>query len=163
MMAAVASERLDSATTQLDDLLREIPLRARVLEIGCGTGHVARQAAAKRGARVTAVDASANMIAVARACTAASLGIDFRIADVMALSPRGFDVVLCVDTLSELPQAAACAHMARAVVPGGQVMIVDHAPSWFMGPLRRELREALPGVAIRRRGRGRYSAVWFRR
>ena len=55
--------------------LEQVVMRSRVLEIGCGTGGLARQIA-RRGANVTAVDASADAIAEARSLTASHLGIE---------------------------------------------------------------------------------------
>lgn len=115
-------DRLEPAAQRL---LREVPLRSRVLEIGCGTGTFARELASKRGARVTAIDLSPRMIDVARTRTQASLGIDYRVHDFMDLSPRGFDAIVAVNTLHHLPLAAAASRMAAAVVPGGLVLIAD--------------------------------------
>lgn len=140
-----------------------VPLRAHVLDVACGTGSLARRIAAKRGARVTAIDRSPQRIEIARNCTPVSLGIEYRVADLLALAPRGFDVCVCIDALSEWPLGEAAARMAAAVVPGGQVLIADRAPSWFMGTLRRDLRDALPGIIVRRHLGGRFTAVWTRR
>ena len=156
---AVTSVPVDDVVA---DLVAQVPLRAQVLEIGCGTGALARRLAVKRGARVTAIDSSARMIDVARASTPTSLGIDYRVADILTLSPRGFDVVMCVDTLASLPLTPALERMAAAVVPSGIVMIADRAPSWFMGSLRRDLRDVLPCISVRRHLGGRYSAMWSR-
>lgn len=106
-------------------LVAEVPLRSRVLEIGCGTGLFARELATRRGARITAIDLAPRMIDVARVRTGASLGIDYRVADFMELSPRGFDVVVAINTLHHLPLAIAAERMASAVVPGGLVLIAD--------------------------------------
>lgn len=115
-------DRLEPAAQRL---VRELPLRSRVLEIGCGTGTFARELASKRGARVTAIDLSPRMIDIARLRTHATLGIDYRVHDFMELSPRGFDVIACVNTLHHLPLASAAQRMASAVVPGGLVLISD--------------------------------------
>lgn len=106
-------------------LIAEVPLRSRVLEIGCGTGELARALASKRGAKVTAIDPAPRMIDVARHRTAPSLGIDYRVADFLAISPRGFDIVTSANTLHHLPLAAGAAHMAASVVPGGKVLVAD--------------------------------------
>jgi 2-polyprenyl-3-methyl-5-hydroxy-6-metoxy-1,4-benzoquinol methylase len=158
MVTAVAAGS-DSADAVV---VAAVPLRVHVLDVACGTGSLARRLAAKRGARVTAIDRSAQRIEIARSYAAATLGIEYRVADLLALAPRGFDVCVCVDALSEWPLAEAAARMAAAVVPGGQVVIADRAPSWFMGPLRRDLRDALPGIIVRRHLRGRFTAIWTR-
>lgn len=134
-------DRLEPAASRL---VAEVPLRSRVLEIGCGAGALARTLAAKRGARVTAIDLSPRMIDVARVRTPDSLGIEYRVADFMALSPRGFDVVIAVNALHHLPLADAGARLGAAIVPGGKVLVADlfaaqgitklpyNAVSWLM-------------------------------
>ena len=151
-------DRIATASRSLPDgiepaarsLLVQVPLRSRVLEVGCGAGALARDLATKRGARVTAIDLSPRMIDVARVRTSDSLGIEYRVADFLALAPRGFDVVISNATLHHLPLAIAAERMAQAVNPGGLVMIADlfeargvwelpyNAVSW----LRRRLKGA---------------------
>jgi 2-polyprenyl-3-methyl-5-hydroxy-6-metoxy-1,4-benzoquinol methylase len=106
-------------------LVADVPLRVQVLDIGCGTGALARELAQKRGAKVTAIDLAPRMIDVARLRTSQTLRVDYRVADIMELSPRGFDVAIAVNTLHHLPLAEIVERMANAVVPGGQVLIAD--------------------------------------
>jgi len=115
-------DRLEPAARRL---VAEVPLRKQVLEIGCGTGALARELASKRGAKVTAIDLAPRMIDVARLRTTASLGVEYRVADIMELSPRGFDVAIAVNTLHHMPLGEIVDRMASAVVPGGQVLIAD--------------------------------------
>lgn len=164
--APAAIESLDPAARRL---LAEVPLRARVLEIGCGTGLLARELATKRGARVTAIDASTRMIDVARVRTPASLGIEYCVADFLALSPCGFDVVIAANALDRLPLFTAATHMGEAVVAGGRVLIADQftATSFVasfgrFAEIRQTLRSALPNAAVRRHLGGYYSAIWTR-
>ena len=117
-----AADRLEPTAQRL---IAEVPLRSRVLEIGCGTGAFARELVAKRGARLTAIDLAPRMIDVARVRTNANLGIDYRVADFMDLSPRGFDAVIAINTLHHLQLAIAAERMAQSVVPGGLVLIAD--------------------------------------
>lgn len=145
-----APEALEPAAQRL---IAEVPLRARVLEVGCGTGFLARELATKRGAKVTAIDLSPRMIDVARVRTPASFGIEYRVADFLALSPHGFDVVIAVNTLHHLELGAAAAQMASAVVTGGKVLIADlfsargmsalpyNGISWLLRGPRRASRE----------------------
>jgi SAM-dependent methyltransferase len=116
-------------------LLAELPLRSRVLEIGCGTGAFTRELASKRGARITAIDIAPRMIDVARVRTPASFGIEYCVADFLELSPRGFEVAVAVDVLHALPLAQAAARMAEAVVPGGLVLIADGFDASGVGEL----------------------------
>jgi len=124
-IAACSNEGSARLETAAQRLVAEVPLRARVLEIGCGTGMLARELATKRGAKVTAIDLSPRMIDVARVRTPGSLGIEYRVADFMSLSPRGFDVVIAINTLHHLPLGNAVARMADAIVPGGKLIVAD--------------------------------------
>jgi 2-polyprenyl-3-methyl-5-hydroxy-6-metoxy-1,4-benzoquinol methylase len=77
----------------------------RILDLGAGTGRAAL-ALAKRGARVTAVDASTEMLAVAQRRAADSdLSIAFEQGDAHALSfpNRSFDSVVCLRLLMHVP------------------------------------------------------------
>jgi 2-polyprenyl-3-methyl-5-hydroxy-6-metoxy-1,4-benzoquinol methylase len=77
----------------------------RVLDVGTGTGRGAIALAA-RGARVTGVDASAEMLAVARRRAQESgVEVDFVQGDAhgLAYDDRSFDVVLCLRVLMHTP------------------------------------------------------------
>jgi len=115
-------DRVEPATERL---LGGMPRgRCRVLEVGCGTGAVARRLATG-GARVTAIDLSPRMIDVARVRTNDALGIEYRVGDFLTWEPRGFDVAISIATLHHLPLAEALARMAAAIVPGGIVLVGD--------------------------------------
>jgi SAM-dependent methyltransferase len=76
-----------------------------VLDVGTGTGRAARLLA-RGGARVTAVDASEQMLATARLRAAEEhLSIAFQPGDVHALDfhNRSFDVVVCFRVLMHVP------------------------------------------------------------
>ena len=77
----------------------------RILDMATGTGRAAL-ALARRGAIVTGVDASREMLSVARARAAdAGLAIEFSDGDVHALpfSDRAFDAVVCLRMLMHVP------------------------------------------------------------
>ena len=137
-----------------------IAMRSRVLEIGCGTGALAR-VLARRGANVTAID-RAPMIDLARSRTPSHLGIDYRVGELQWLSPRGFDVAIAVSGLHEL--ADSLARIAAAVRPGGRIVIVDRAGPWWsaLSEIRRVVDRSLPGAVVRRHLGWRYSARWTR-
>jgi ubiquinone/menaquinone biosynthesis C-methylase UbiE len=76
-----------------------------ILDVGTGTGRAALALAA-RGARVTGVDASAQMLSVAeRRAREANLNVTFRVADAHRLdfSDRSFDAVVCLRVLMHTP------------------------------------------------------------
>jgi SAM-dependent methyltransferase len=91
---------------------------ARLLDVGCGTGHhLARFR--ERGFDVAGVDGSEEMLDQARLLNP---GADLRRADVEGLPfPDGtFDVVVCVEVLRYLPRPTGCVReMARVLKPGG--------------------------------------------
>ena len=100
------------------DLLAPAP-GERILDVGCGTGHLTAKIA-RAGATVVGVDSSADMIAQARANYP---HIDFRVADVTALglSDAPFDAVFSNAVLHWVPNAdAAAQNIFRALRPGGR-------------------------------------------
>lgn len=95
----------------------------RVLDVACGTGVVARAAAAQVGetGRVVGVDRSQAMLDVA---SRLSPHVEFRLGDAERLPFEAavFDAVLCQASLMFFPHAdAALAEMARVATPDGTV------------------------------------------
>ena len=90
----------------------------RVLDVGCGTGHLTAQIAA-RGATVVGMDASAEMIARAREEHPA---IEFLVGDVTNFTaPEPFDAVFSNATLHWVRRAEeAVRRIAAALRPGGR-------------------------------------------
>ncbi len=105
----------------------------RVLDVGCGTGVVTRDAAQRvtPGGLAVGVDPSAEFLALARAL-AHEAGLDgvtdFRQGDALAL-PFGdgeFDAALAATVLVHVPDAhRAIPEMARVVRSGGRVGVFD--------------------------------------
>jgi len=101
----------------------------RVLDVGCGTGIVAREVAARLGATaaVTAVDLSANMLAVAKAAAARDgLTIEWceGNAEHLPFSDAAFDLVLCQFALMFVAdKGAALSEIRRVVTESGRVLI----------------------------------------
>jgi ubiquinone/menaquinone biosynthesis C-methylase UbiE len=119
------------ATPVSAGLLNAADLRPgeHVLDVACGTGVIARLAAALVGPRgsVTAIDVAPDMITVAESTPApAGSPIEWRVSDAASL-PRAdgsYDVVLCQMGLMFMEdKEAALAEMRRVLVPGGRVVV----------------------------------------
>jgi ubiquinone/menaquinone biosynthesis C-methylase UbiE len=95
----------------------------RALDVGCGTGIVARRAARQIGAagKVAALDLSSGMLAVARAAAAREgVAIEWREgrAEALPFADASFDLVLCQFALMFFAdRRAALAEMRRVLEP----------------------------------------------
>jgi SAM-dependent methyltransferase len=102
------------------------------LDLGCGEGGDAIWLA-RQGWRVRAVDVSATALdrAAAEAATAGVVGrIDFQRHDLALTFPSGaFDLVSAqyLHSPIEFPRVRVLQEAARAVTPGGLLLIVEHA------------------------------------
>jgi ubiquinone/menaquinone biosynthesis C-methylase UbiE len=127
----------------------------RVLDVACGTGIVARLAAAPVGVagHVVGIDLNSGMLAVARAQTpaAASARVEWREGDANALpcDNATFDVVFCQQGLQFFPDKAhALREMHRVLAPEGRLAlsvwralpynlynrVLADAVEWHVGP-----------------------------
>lgn len=98
----------------------------RVLEVACGNGRLARRMA-RRGASVTAVDASEEMILHARQREAENpTGTEYRIADAArlgSLADGSFDLVVAGMALMDIADAeGALLEAGRALRDGGRLV-----------------------------------------
>ena len=118
------------------DVAAAAPAGARVLEVGCGPGHLSIRLARRHGLEVTGLDLDPAMIARARTNTdrAGNRGgrrPSFLVGDVAALAfpDRSFDLV--VSTLSMHHWAdptAGLAEIGRVLRPGGRALVWDFRP-----------------------------------
>ena len=105
-----------------------------VLEVAIGTGR--NLPCYPAGTRITGIDLSPAMLAIARR-RAAELGIDAELregdAEALAFPDGGFDTVVCALSLCSIPDpATAIAEMARVLKPGGKLLLLDHIGSrWW--------------------------------
>jgi len=108
------------------------PLEGRTaLDVGCGAGLLA-EPLARLGAKVTGIDASAQVIAMAREhAAAAGLDIEYREGDVQELEGQ-FDLITCMEVIEHVADAAAFLKaMANRLGPDGLlVMSTPNATSW---------------------------------
>jgi arsenite methyltransferase len=134
--------RIQRALAQCHDMiarqsmvLQALNLRtgARVLELGCGGGFYAREAGQFVGATgyVSAIDISADQIAVARERCAELPWVECRVADIMQLphASAEFDVVYGVQVLEYMPDVGkALQEIRRVLRPGGR--LINLATNW---------------------------------
>jgi ubiquinone/menaquinone biosynthesis C-methylase UbiE len=127
-----------------EDLVARVGLRPgeRVLDVGCGTGAVARAAVPLVGSsgQVVGSDPSADRIAVAATLpTPDGATIEWRQGDATAMPfyDESFDVVLCQQVLHLIPdRAAALSEMRRVLMPGGRLGLsvwqsMEHSPAFL--------------------------------
>ncbi|WP_227354128.1 class I SAM-dependent methyltransferase [Haladaptatus salinisoli] len=118
MFAPWAERLIDATDFERDD---------RVLDVGCGTGIVARRITDRPGGvgTVVGLDINEKMLEVAETAAAKSqLEIEWRRGDVTDLpfSDGAFDVVLCQQALQFVTDpSAAFREMRRVLGPGGRV------------------------------------------
>jgi len=157
------------------DAKRPRPLQGlRLLDVGCGGGLIA-EPLTRLGAQVTAIDASATNIGVARSHGSESgLDVDYRHAAAETLVAQGeqFDAVLALEVVEHVADldefAAACAALVR---PGGALIFatLNRTPQSFLLAIvgaeyvlrwlpvgthewRKFVRPSELGAALRRRG-----------
>jgi 2-polyprenyl-6-hydroxyphenyl methylase/3-demethylubiquinone-9 3-methyltransferase len=116
---------------QCDECSRT-PLEGKsALDVGCGAGLLA-EPLARLGAKVTGLDASPELIEVARRHAAAmGLAIDYRAGDLQDLAGE-FDLITCMEVVEHVADPAAfVSTLARRLAPGGLlVMSTPNATSW---------------------------------
>ena len=100
------------------------PLEGKsALDVGCGAGLLA-EPLARLGARVTGIDASPEVIEVAREhAVRQGLTIDYRAGDVQALEGE-FDLITAMEVVEHVADAAAFVKaLARRLAPGGLLVM----------------------------------------
>jgi SAM-dependent methyltransferase len=134
-------------------LARYFPDAQTFLEAGCGTGQVVRSLQrARPGLRITASEAFLDGLTMA---ARRSAGIELVQADVRRLPwENAFDAVGAFDVIEHIVEdQEAVRQLARAVVPGGGVIVTVPQHGWLHGPVdeysghvRRYSRRELVGV-----------------
>jgi SAM-dependent methyltransferase len=99
----------------------------RLLDVGCGTGAAVRTAAALVD-RAVGVDVSPGMIGRARSWPDLPSNVEFLVGEAgrLPVDDGGFTALLCTNSFHHYPDPeAALVEMARALAPGGRLMIGD--------------------------------------
>ena len=108
------------------------PLEGKAaLDVGCGAGLLA-EPLARLGAKVTGIDASPELIQVARGHAAAmELEIDYRAGDVQDLEGQ-FDLVTCMEVIEHVADPAGFLKaLGRRLAPDGLLILsTPNATSW---------------------------------
>jgi 2-polyprenyl-6-hydroxyphenyl methylase / 3-demethylubiquinone-9 3-methyltransferase len=112
---------------------------ATVLDVGCGGG-LASEALARRGAQVTAIDASPDMLKTAQLHAAESgVDIDYQHTHAESLATthaEQFDLVTCFEMIEHVPDPqATLAALAALVRPGGHLIVstINRTPKAYLG------------------------------
>jgi 2-polyprenyl-6-hydroxyphenyl methylase/3-demethylubiquinone-9 3-methyltransferase len=116
---------------QVDECSRR-PLEGKsALDVGCGAGLLA-EPLARLGAKVTGIDASPEVIAVARDHAAGQgLAIDYCAGDVAELDVA-FELVTCMEVIEHVADPAAFLKaLGRRLAPGGLLILsTPNATAW---------------------------------
>ncbi|MFJ9214019.1 class I SAM-dependent methyltransferase [Streptomyces sp. NPDC102264] len=139
---------------QLLAAVDDLPIAGDVLELACGTGQWTPRLAA-RARSVTAVDASPEVLALARARTA-SPTVRFLEADLFQWQPpRRYDTVFFAFWLSHVPPTRLPDFwntVATALAPGGKAVFIDDGPA--AAAYEEVLADQPTPTALRRLGDG---------
>ncbi|MCY4362304.1 MAG: bifunctional 2-polyprenyl-6-hydroxyphenol methylase/3-demethylubiquinol 3-O-methyltransferase UbiG [Gammaproteobacteria bacterium] len=118
----------DINPARLNYITGKVALKGRrVLDVGCGGG-VLTEALARGGARVQGLDASDDVVRVARQhARENSLEIDYiagKLEDFASENPDCFDVLTCMELLEHVPDPGALLQTcARLLRPGGDLIL----------------------------------------
>lgn len=111
--------RWDSSHLDKIDRLLDLQPGDRVLEVGCGAGHLVKRLA-ERGIDIVGIDVNPNATEVAgtdRVIEMAAESLDF--------PDDEFDAIVSVHAIEHIPELeAAAAEMARVLKPGGSALYI---------------------------------------
>jgi 2-polyprenyl-3-methyl-5-hydroxy-6-metoxy-1,4-benzoquinol methylase len=136
----IIREKLDRYRIELTD---EVVLRAigpcddlKVLDAGCGEGYLSRELT-RRGAKVTGLDQSVELIAAGKAEAARlQLSIKHYVAEIETIpeNDNTFDVVVCNHIMTDLSDPSpALKEIGRITKSGGKLVILMLHPCFYTG------------------------------
>jgi SAM-dependent methyltransferase len=129
-----------------DLVVNEADLRGqRVLDLGCGTGRLLRTLAEQGVARVWGVDASPEMLAVARENVPKSVGLKEGRAECLTFRDAWFDRIVMWLVCHLVDRPAAFREVERVLVPGGRLAVVTFDTRHFE---RYWLNRFFPGIQV---------------
>jgi ubiquinone/menaquinone biosynthesis C-methylase UbiE len=118
--------------TAFELVVREADLRGRrVLDLGCGTGRLSVALADRGIARVWGVDASPQMLAVARDKLPATVGLKLGHAEDLPFRDGWFERVVMWLVVHLVDRPAAFREAARVLGPSGRLAVVSFATEHF--------------------------------
>ena len=126
-----------------------------LLDAGCGTGALALEAA-KRGAKVTAIDISPTLVALAAERSAGHPRLDFRVGDMLDPALGRFDHIVAMDSLIHYRANDVAAALAGLAARADRSVAFTFAPAtpllntmWALGKLfpKRDRSPAIEPVA----------------
>jgi SAM-dependent methyltransferase len=143
---SVADTVIPNLGARLVDACGVAPGR-NVLDVAAGSGNAALPAAA-RGAEVTALDLTPELLDAGRSAAATrglTLAWDEGDAEAMPYATASFDVVLsCVGVMFAPDHAAAAAEMARVCRPGGTIGLASWTADGFVGQMLAAVKPYVP-------------------
>jgi 2-polyprenyl-6-hydroxyphenyl methylase/3-demethylubiquinone-9 3-methyltransferase len=118
----------DLNPVRLSYVEQAMPLQGRlIVDVGCGGGLLS-EAMAQRGAQVTGLDLSAELLEVARQhARETPVAVDYRLEAAEAhavVRPAAYDIVTCMEMLEHVPDPAAIvAALSALTAPDGHVFV----------------------------------------
>jgi ubiquinone/menaquinone biosynthesis C-methylase UbiE len=140
----------DQSAKRLVELLHPSP-GSRLLDIGTGSGVVARQAATWLGCKgkVVGCDFAATMVYLAAEQEAPAVTYCQMDAEYLGFPSASFDSVACAFSLFQFPDMdRALTEMWRVLEPGGRIGLSNWGPGYF-SPVARLQRDLFRGFGLR--------------
>jgi len=114
-------------TGEVIEILKQISWKSKkVLEVGCGTGFFAHSAA-KKGAKITAIDFSEEAIKIAKS-KHSHRNLEFKVSDVNKIKEK-FDVIVSLGTFEHMDNPLKTLRLLKKHLnPKGKIIITS--PNW---------------------------------